>query len=85
MYNRWVAEQRRESEGSRAAARKAWPVRAYRLGAEPADDLRDSTTPEQRVAMVWSLTLEAWSHSGKPLPDYSRADSPVRRFRREPS
>ena len=29
-------------------------------------DLR-SATPAQRLAMVWPLTLQAWSFTGKPL------------------
>jgi hypothetical protein len=56
-------------------------VRAYRLGAEPADDLSDQTTPAERVAMMWSLSLEAWRLGGRPLPDYDRAHIPARLFR----
>jgi hypothetical protein len=65
---------------SRAAARSAWPVRRYRLGDEPADDLSDSTTPEERLAMMWPLAVEAWSLTGRPFPDFARGDAPVRRI-----
>jgi hypothetical protein len=61
--------------------RGAWPVRKYRLGQEPCDDLSQTTTAEERLAMMWPLALEAWSLTGKPLPDYARCDAPVRRLR----
>ena len=57
---------------ARAAARHSLPIRIFRLGAEPSDDLSGSTTPEQRLAMMWPLALEAWSVSGRPLPRYAR-------------
>lgn len=68
------------SDGSaeRAAARGSWPVRKYRLGAEPSDDLSASTTPEERLAMMWPLALEAWRMTGRPLPVYARHETPVR-------
>lgn len=63
---------------SRAAQRRReWPVRVYRLGDEPRDDLRATTTAEGRLAMMWPLALEAWALSGRPLPSYSRAEAPV--------
>jgi hypothetical protein len=66
--------------------RSAWPVRAYRLGAEPGDDLSGSTTPEERLAMMWPLALEAWELTGRPWPDYSRGATPVSlRSLRDPS
>jgi len=63
--------------------RSAWPVRKYRLGEEPSDDLSGSTTPEARLEMMWPLALEAWSLTGRPLPDYARRDTPVRCVRAE--
>lgn len=62
--------------------RAHWPVRRFPLGAQPGDDLSATTTPAERVAMVWTLTLEAWSVAGRPLPDYRREDTPVRVLRR---
>jgi len=70
---------------SRVAARREWPVRKYRLGAEPSADLSGATTPQQRVEMMWTLALEAWSLTGTPLPDYSRRSTPSRRVRRDNS
>lgn len=66
-------------------SRQAWPIRKYRLGAEPSDDLSDSTTPAQRLEMMWPLALEAWTLTGKPLPDHARVQAPVRRFLRRAS
>jgi hypothetical protein len=60
-------------------------VRKYRLGQEPCDSLSDATTAEERLAMMWPLSLEAWSLTGRPLPDYERSAAPVRRFRRNVS
>jgi len=71
-----------DDPAERAARRRAWPVRKYALGSEPSDDLSGSTTPEQRIAMMWPLALEAWSLTGDPLPDYARRDAPVRKLRR---
>ena len=39
--------------------RSGWPVRVYRLGSEPPADLSATTTAEERLEMVWALTLEA--------------------------
>jgi hypothetical protein len=60
-------------------------VRVFQLGHEPGDDLSASTTAEERLAMVATLTLEAWSLSGRRLPDYTRAETPVARGRWPPS
>jgi hypothetical protein len=70
-------------ESARAAARHSWPVARFRLGEEPGDDLSASTTAEERLAMVWPLTLEAWALSGRPLPEYERSQAPVRCVRRD--
>jgi hypothetical protein len=84
MYTDAMAPERDDTEESRVR-RQSWPVRKYRLGSEPSEDLSDSTTAEQRLEMMWPLTLEAWSLSGEPLPDYVRSEAPVRRFRRAAS
>ena len=67
----------REMARPSARDRSSWPVRAYPLGAEPGDDLSGSTTPEERLAMMWPLTLEAWELAGRPLPAYTRTETPV--------
>jgi hypothetical protein len=61
--------------------RQAWPVRVYRLGQEPSDDLCATTSAEERLAMMWPLALEAWTLAALPLPDYERSAAPVRACR----
>jgi hypothetical protein len=58
-------------------ARRAWPVRVYRLGGEPGDDQSRSSTATERLAMMWDLARDAWSLSGRPVPDYPRHETPV--------
>ncbi|HWC02805.1 MAG TPA: hypothetical protein VHF87_08545 [Methylomirabilota bacterium] len=63
---------------SPAASRRTWPVRLVALGKEPRDHLERFTTPEERLAMVWTLTVEAWALSARPMPAYPRTAAPVR-------
>jgi hypothetical protein len=58
--------------------RSSWPVRVFSLGDAPGPDLSSDTTPEERLAMVWELTLEAWSLLGSPIPEWNRSEGPVR-------
>jgi len=51
------------------------------LGDEPGDDLTDSTTPEERLAMMWPLALDAWASAGRQLPAYNRDEMPGRVLR----
>ena len=76
-------QSRDDSAQVRAAQRDDWPVRKYRLGSEPSDDLSDQTTAEQRIEMMWPLALEVWSLTGKPIPDYDRRETPILRLRRK--
>jgi hypothetical protein len=62
---------------TRATGRATWPVRRFRLGSEPSDDLSALSTPEERLEMMWPLTLEAWSLAGRPIPEYRRDATPV--------
>jgi hypothetical protein len=52
-------------------------VRVFRLGSEPPDDLGATSTPEERLAMMWPLALEAFALTGRPFPVYRRAEAPV--------
>ena len=61
--------------------RAGWPIRRYRLGEEPPDDLSEVTTPAERLAMMWPLAREGWLLAGRPLPTYDRTDLPSRIFR----
>jgi hypothetical protein len=65
------------SDAPRTTVRQAWRVRLYRFGTEPVDDLVTSTTADERLEMMWPLACEAWSLTGRPMPDYSRAETPV--------
>lgn len=68
--------------GRRAAARAAWPGLKTSLTEAPgAENLSASTTAEQRLGMMWELTLGAWSLTGLPLPDYTRQTMPGRLVR----
>ena len=62
-------------------ARAGWPVRVFRLGDEPSDDLRGHTTAEERLAMMWPLAVEAWATSGRVLAEYPRHRMPGRVIR----
>ena len=63
---------------SRAAARRVtWTITRGHAPAVPAE-----TTPGQRLAMVWALSLDAWVLSGQPFPTYTRAEMPCRMVRR---
>lgn len=64
-----------------ATGRAAWPIRRYRLGEEPSDDLSDVTTPAQRLAVMWQLAREGWLLSGRTLPTYDRASITARLYR----
>ncbi len=69
-----------DEAASRAAARKSWPVRKFRLGEEPPDDLSATTTVAERIAMVWQLIQDSWASAGRPIPSYSRQEIPIRIF-----
>lgn len=68
-------------QAARRSSRQSWPVRKYRLGQEPGDDLTAITTAEQRFAMMWPLAVEAWRLAGREIPDYDRAHTPIRVIR----
>jgi len=65
----------------RKAQRRSLPIRIYSLGQEPSDDLSSVTTPEQRIAMMWPLTIQAWTLARRPFPEYSRDATPLRVIR----
>ena len=62
----------------RAKARANWPIRAFRLGEEPTIDDRDTSTAEERIRLVATLTREQWALSKRALPSYSRSEIPGR-------
>lgn len=56
-------------------------MRKYRLADAPGDANTSTTTAAQRLATMWQLALDAWSFTGRALPDYARADAPIRLIR----
>lgn len=64
-----------EARRARAAARASTPVVRVPLAQEDSPDVA-SLDASTRVAMVWSITLDAWAASGRPMPDYDRANAP---------
>ena len=64
----------------RRLSRARWPIARFRLGEEPLDDLSESTTPRERIAMMWFLAEAAWKVAGRPWPRYERRDIPSRLF-----
>jgi hypothetical protein len=73
-------EEERERK-ERAAARKDWPIRVYRLGEEPDEDLSETTTASERLGMMWQLAVDSWASMGQPIPDYPREKTPIRVIR----
>lgn len=69
------------SQQGRAASRAGWHVSRHLLGQEPGPNLSASTTAEERLEMMWPLALEAWTLTGRPLPDNRRSTMPVERRR----
>lgn len=65
----------------RRAEREKWPIARYPLGHEPGDDLSETTTASERIAMMWPLAVEAWLLAGNKLPEYQRSEMPCRLFR----
>jgi hypothetical protein len=50
----------------RRAERSRWPVSSFPLGDEPSDDLSESTTATQRIAMMWPSPSPAGSSLAGP-------------------
>ena len=69
----------------RKTARASWPVRLVRQDEPDSEDLSSTTTPEERLAMMWPLAVEAWTLAGREIPAYARHEAPVRIVRRGPS
>lgn len=65
------------SKRQRAEARRNWPVRKFRLGEEPSEDLSEITTAAERLGMMWQLAQDAWAMAGKEIPDYPREETPI--------
>jgi hypothetical protein len=71
----------KETSSDRAARRASWPISIHRQGSEPGEDLSATTTAEERLAMVWELSVRAWALSGREWPEYERNTMPGRVIR----
>jgi len=60
----------------RRAARGTWRVVKTTLTAPEQPQAPQS--PAAALGMMWQLALDAWSMTGRPLPDYPRSRIPVR-------
>ena len=63
--------------------RATMPVRFFRLGEEPSDDLSATTTPAQRVEMVIALSARMLELGVRPPQSYARSEMPIRVLRPE--
>jgi hypothetical protein len=61
----------------RSRSRQDWPIEVRSLADPEKEDLSRTTTPEERLAMVWTLTLEGWALAGQAIPDYPRRHTPI--------
>ena len=53
------------------------PARIFRLDERVDDNLSDSTTVEERLAIVDALSKRMWEITGRPMPSYARAEIPT--------
>jgi hypothetical protein len=67
----------------RRRARADWPIRKVALSDEELTDPRDTSTVDERLALVWKLTRQQWAFAGLELPSYTRSQMPGRMLRRQ--
>lgn len=79
--NRNVRVVNRNNSSGRSQGAPGWPIRIHQLRQDSGDDLTETTSPAERLAMVWELTARAWKLTGFALPDYDRRETPVRVLR----
>lgn len=60
------------------------PIRVGRLADQGKEQDLRTTTPAQRLQMMWQLALDAWAFNGEPLAELRLQRHVVRLFRREP-
>ncbi len=65
-----------EARARRAEARRTrWTITRGHAPERACD-----STPEDRLARMWTLALDAWASTGRPLPSYTRATMPGRKL-----
>ncbi len=65
----------------RRLARAAWPIRRVAIEDEELTDPRDTSTVDERIALVATLTRQQWAFAGLEVPTYTRAEMPGRLVR----
>jgi hypothetical protein len=69
---------------SQQSVKKNRQVKVTKLSEQTGDfDLRNTTTPAERWAMMWQLTLDAWAFKGEPVAEPGLHRHIVRVFRRK--
>jgi hypothetical protein len=58
-------------------------IRVRKLTDVDQDDHLKSTTPAERLAMMWQLTLDAWAFKGEPVAELRLPRHIVRVLRTE--
>ncbi len=66
----------------RAEARRDWPVRVFKVGEEPTENLAATTTASERLEMMWPLAKSAWLLAHGEITDYPRGEIPGQVVRR---
>jgi hypothetical protein len=59
----------------RRDARRDW--RVVKLAMSASSETTGDFSPEMGLASMWQLALDAWAMTGRPLPAYSRAETPL--------
>lgn len=62
----------------RRDARRNWPVSAVSPSFNDDVALARSTSSEERLAMMWTISLDAWTMTGEEYPHYERHNMPGR-------
>lgn len=66
------------SRAERARRRRDWAGAVTTLADQDDAMLVRQGSAEQRIHMLWRVTLDAWASSGRPLPAYERSNMPGR-------
>ncbi len=65
-----------EARKARAQRRQSWPGNVVELGHETDAAIMLDGTSADRIRALWRVTADAWASSGRPIPDYRRANMP---------
>ena len=62
--------------------RPDYPIRKIRIGEDERDPHLESTTAEERILMMWPLTVQAWAFKGEDVSESRLQRHVVHIFRR---